>query len=325
MALEDPGEPESAKDLLIDLPPGYFLYPSFHVRCTTTQFGEDECPVDSQVGVITVRGNYGGDPDFELGEAAIRLLTPQSGQFARLGFLVPTLESPVEISVTVPAESDNGLELAIEGLPSAAPLRSLDLDIWGVPASEAHDELRFPIIPGGRQSSQPLIPFTRNPTSCQAGSNLRVEVDSHEDPGVFASAAGATPFIGGCGKLAFRPVLETGLTSTEAKTPAGLDLAVTIPADATPSGLSVSDAEEIFIALPPQLALDEGSLASAPSLGSFAALVLGAEAMLEGDVHFDGTESAGTYRLLLVGSGSGIDLEIPAFLEYDGATGSWGA
>src|SRR5690349_13524000 len=111
LALEDPGEPESAKDLLIDLPPGYFLYPSFQVRCTTADFGEDKCPVESQVGIVRVHGNYGGDPDFELGEAAIRLLTPQSGQFARLGFLVPTLESPVEISITAPAENENGLEL----------------------------------------------------------------------------------------------------------------------------------------------------------------------------------------------------------------------
>ncbi|HEU4739860.1 MAG TPA: hypothetical protein VFS54_12385 [Solirubrobacterales bacterium] len=323
VALEDPGEPESAKDLLIDLPPGYFFFPSWQVRCTTAEFSEDKCPVDSQVGVVTVRGNYGGDPDFELGEAAIRLLTPQSGQLARLGFLVPTLESPVEISITAPAENENGLALAIEGLPSAAPLQSLDLDVWGVPASQVHDELRFPIIPGGRQSNQPLIPFTRNPTSCQAVSGLTVEVDSHQEPGVFASATGTAPFIGGCGKLAFHPVLETGLTSTEAMTPAGLNLAVTIPADMTPSGLSVSDAEEVFVALPPQLVLDEGSLASGPSLGSFTATVLGTEPTLEGDVYFDGTESAGTYRLLLVGAGSGIDLEAPAYLEYDGGTASW--
>jgi hypothetical protein len=323
LVLEDPGEPESAKDLQIDLPPGYFLYSNFQVRCTTTQFAEEKCPVDSQVGIVTVRGNFEGDPDFELGEAAVRLLTPQTGQLARLGFLVPTLESPVEISVTAPAESDNGLALAIEGLPSAAPLESLDLDIWGVPASAAHDELRFPIIPGGRPSSQPLVPFTRNPTSCQAGPSLAVKVDSHEDPGVFASATGTAPFIVGCGKLVFQPALETGLTSTEARTPAGLDLAVEIPDDSSPSGRSVSDAEEIFIDLPPQLALEEGSLASAPSLGSFAAAVLGAEPMIEGDIYFDGIESAGTYRLLLVGAGSGIDLEVPAFLEHDGPTDSW--
>ncbi len=150
VAMEDPGEPEAAKDLLVGLPPGYFLYPSFNVRCTTAKFEEDKCPVESQVGTVTVHGYFLGDPDFELGEAAVRFLTPQSGQLARLGFLVPTLESPVEISVTAPAESENGLELAIEDLPPAVPLKSLDLDVWGVPASSAHDELRFPIIPGGR-------------------------------------------------------------------------------------------------------------------------------------------------------------------------------
>lgn len=323
VALEDPGEPEAAKDLLIGLPPGYFLYPSLHVRCTAAQFGEDKCPVDSQVGIVTVRGNYLGDPDYALGEAAVRLLTPQSGKLARLGFLVPTLEAPVEMSIVASPEDDHGLELAIEDLPSAAPLQSLDLEFWGVPASQAHDELRFPIIPGGRQSSQPLVPFTRSPTSCQPGSGLPVEVDSHQDPGNFGSATGTTPLVGGCGKLAFFAVLDAGFTTTETGTPAGLDLAISIPADLTPQGLSSSDAEEIFLALPPQLDLDEGSLPSASSLGSFAAAVLGVEAPLEGDILFDGTESAGSHRLLLLGASEGLDLELPAFLEYDGATDSW--
>ncbi|HEX6206404.1 MAG TPA: hypothetical protein VFZ29_11425 [Solirubrobacterales bacterium] len=279
--------------------------------------------MDSQIGAVTIRGNHEGDPDYELGKAAVRLLTPQSDKLARLGFVVPTLEAPVEMSVAASPESEHGLKLAIESLPATSPLQSLDLDIWGIPADPIHDEERFPISPGGLPASQPRMPFTRSPTSCKAVSVLTVKVDSHQDPGNFASASGAAPLIAGCGKLAFPATLEAGLTSTEAETPAGLDFTVAIPADLSPNGLSTSDAEEIFIALPPQLALDEGSLESASSLGSFAATVLGTEATLEGEIHFDSAESAGSYRLLLIGAGGGIDLELPAFLEYDEATDSW--
>ncbi|MDQ2629770.1 MAG: hypothetical protein M3Y75_02175, partial [Actinomycetota bacterium] len=317
VALKDPGEPEAAKDLLIDLPPGYFLYPSLQVRCTPAQFGGSECPVDSQVGVVTVHGSYEGNPEFELGTAPVHLLAPEGGG-TRLGFVVPTAEVPVEAPVTASLGGEYGLELALRNLPQSTPLRSLALTLWGVPADPVHDAER------GGPASAPAAPFTRNPTSCGPGKALSVEVDSYQDPGDFASASGSTSSMVGCGKLAFHPALEVGLTSSQASAQAGLNLAVEIPGDLSPGGRSSSDAGEIFLALPPELQLDEEALPSPPApLGSFSATVLGVEAPFAGTALFLGPFSLSTYRLALIGSAGGIQLALPALLEFDAAEGSW--
>ncbi|HEX6601798.1 MAG TPA: hypothetical protein VF030_04090, partial [Solirubrobacterales bacterium] len=324
VVLEEPGEPESAKDLLIDLPLGYFLYPSLHVRCTTNQFGNSECPVDSQVGVVTVRGHFDGNPEYELGKAPVYLLLPASNGPTRLGFVIPTVEIPVEATVTASLEEEYGLELALRNFPQTAPLRSLDLTLWGVPADPVHDEERFPLVPGGRPASVPEAPFTRTPTSCEPGRNLSVKADSHQDPGDFATATVPAPIMGSCGNLAFDPVFEVGLTSSQASAPVGLSLTVDLPGNLAPSGLSSSDAEEIFVALPPQLELNEEALPSAPApIGSFAATVLGLETPFGGSVLFLGPFTADVYRVALVGSGNGINLALMTLLAYDPATGSW--
>lgn len=345
VALEDPGEPETARDLRIGLPPGYFLYPDSLVRCAATQWDEQECPVDSQVGIIDVRGNYLGDPEFEFGPAAVRLLAPESGEFARLGFVVPIIEAPVEVPVSVSTGSGYGLELALKGLPQTAPLQSLDFTIWGVPADPVHDEERFPLNPGGRPSSQPQLPLTRNPTFCGAAGSLTVKVDSYQDPGDFAAAASSTPQLAGCGKLAFLAALEADLTTIETSAPSGLDLAIEMAGSMNPDGLSSADAKDISVSLPPELGLDEGALAGLPTcslaqahlagdgpdecpagskIGSFAAAVLGTEEPLQGDLYFGGATSPDAYGLFLIAAGGGIDLRLQASLEYEEATGSWG-
>lgn len=344
VALEEPGEPETTRGLRIILPPGYFLYPSFQVRCTATQFGEDKCPVDSQVGIVDVRGNYEGDPDFELGSAAVRLLAPESGEVARLGFVIPQIEVPVVVPVTVSPGNDHGLELELEGLPQTVPLQGLELTIWGVPADPVHDEERFPLVPGGRPSSSPQTPFARNPASCGTGGSLTVEVDSYEDPGDFAAASTPTPLLSGCNKLAFDPALELGLTATETSAPTGLKLTVEIPGNLAPNGLSSSDVKEILASLPPELGLDEEALASqttcslaqarldgggpsecplASGIGSLTTAVLGVEPALEGDLYFGGTESPDSYRIFLIAAGSGIDLRLQASLAWDAGAGAW--
>jgi hypothetical protein len=344
VALEEPGEPETARGLRLGLPPGYFPYPAFQVRCSDTQIADRECPVDSQVGVAGVSGNFGGDPEFELGTGPVYMLAPEDDKVVRLGLVLPPFESVVKASATAAPGNGYGLELALGNLPEDPPLQSLDLTLWGIPADEIHDEERFPLIPGGRPSGQPLIPFIRNPTSCGPGGILTVEVDSYEDPGDLATATGSTPSIAGCGKLAFDPAFDAELTSTEAGVPVGIELTAKLPGDLTPNGLSTSDAEEVFVSLPPQLALDEDALAGQASclssqarldgsgagecppgskIGTFDGAVLGAEAPFEGSVYFGGAVSPDTYAIFLLAAAGGVDLRLLGLLEYDEATGSW--
>ena len=357
LSLKEPGEPETAKDLVVGLPPGYFLFPDLFPRCVAGLWAEGECPVDSQVGLVTVRGNFESNSDFVLGTAPVYLLAAEPGHIARLGFVVPTIGAPVTAPVTTAPGSDYALSLALEDLPEAAPTQSLTLTLWGIPPAAVHDEERFPsptgcpgslsadcTPPGGLASSLPLIPFSRNPTSCGPQAGLALEADSYEDPGDFATVSTPAPMPGGCGKLGFSPNLTADLSGAETSAASGLNLAVEIPGDLTPSGLSFSDLKDLVVSLPPQLGLDEGALAGSATcsvaqahlegngagecpagskIGSSAAAVLGVEPPLEGDLYFGGATSPDSYRLFFIAAGDGIDLRLQAFLEYDEARESW--
>lgn len=351
---------EAVKDLLIDLPPGYFIYPSFHARCTATQWDEAECPVGSQVGLVTVRGSYKGDHEFVLGTAPVHLLAPEGEELARLGFVVPTIEVPVEVPVT-PRPGDYALNLALESLPAAVPLQSLALTLWGVPADAAHDEERFPgestadppgcpgsldasCVGAGTPSLVAPIPFLRSPTFCSGAGPLEVKADSYENPGDFSTSSTITPVLSNCSKIAFPVEFAAALASAETSASTGLSLDVQIAGNVTPGGVSASDVKAISVSLPAELALDEEALAGltacspaqaslgedgpsecppASKIGTVAAAVLGAEAPLAGDLFFGGAESPGSYRLFLIAAGGGIDLRLQALLEYDEASGSW--
>ena len=49
-ALEDPGEPEAAKEVVLNAPEGLFGNPNAVPRCTSSDFALMQCPAASQVG-----------------------------------------------------------------------------------------------------------------------------------------------------------------------------------------------------------------------------------------------------------------------------------
>lgn len=351
LALEKPGEPEAAQDALIDLPPGAFVYPEALPRCSSTQFSLEECPVNTQVGVVTVRGAHEGNPNFLLGTAPVYLLVAEEGEMGRLGFAIPTVDIPVAGSLRVPAGTSQRQRLAFEDLPQSVPLKSLALTLWGIPAAPDHDEQRFHgephscpgledtscITDGGAPSNLSQVPFTRNPTSCNGAANAALAVDSHQHPGDFASTSTAATFTG-CGKLSFLPDVGVSLTSTETSAPTGLGVQVKMPVDFNPTGLTGSDLEALALYLP--LALDKVAAATqevctaaqahldgsgpveCPPGSSVGALTIALPdtGELEGQVYFGGGESQHSYRLFLVASGIGVDLRLPARLVSDAET-----
>lgn len=345
-SLEKPGEPETAKDALIDLPPGSFIYPQAIPRCSPSTFALNECPVLSQVGVVTVRGAHEGNSSFLLGTAPVYLLVAEEGELGRIGFTVPTVDVPVVGSLRVPAGASPGLRIAFEDLPQSVPLKSLALTVWGVPAAPIHDAERFHVKPyscpgsedtscindGGAPSGLSEVPFTRNPTSCGGATHAALAVDSEQHPGEFTSTTSAGIFFTGCGKVAFTPSLDVSLTSTAVSSPTGLGVQVKMPVDFSPKGLSGSDLEALALYLPlaldkeaaatlkactaAQAQLDGGGPVECPpgsSVGTFT-VALPDTGELEGQVYFGGAESQHSYRLFLVASGIGIDLRLAATL-----------
>jgi hypothetical protein len=339
-SFEDPGEPETAREASVELPPGFWLYPDAIPHCTDNQFATSECPISSQVGVVAIRGNLGADPNFDLGQAPVYLLAPEGTELARLVFPVPPAETPVEVPVVADPATGYSLVLLFEDLPEATPIASIDFELWGIPAAPDHDDLRFPIVPGGRPSNLPQAPFTRNPTACSSTDIAILHARSYEDPSEVSSRETPSPGITGCDKIRFEPFLSfQPIATTETATAAGFDLELEVPADLAPQDRSTSDTQTVSAFTLPglqvnaaaasqrtactlaQAHLDDISPAVCPAgskLGAFTAAVGGVENPLEGNVYFGGSESSDSYRLFLLAASPRIQLKLPAQLSSDG-------
>ena len=100
-SLEHPGEPEAAENVIFNAPTGVFGNPRAITQCAPADFSLDQCPPDSQAGLVTLRANYEGNPDYLLGTAPIFSLFPREGETARFSFIVPVLDIPIAIPVAV--------------------------------------------------------------------------------------------------------------------------------------------------------------------------------------------------------------------------------
>lgn len=332
-AFEDPGEPETAAETRIDLAPGFWLDSGATPQCVPAQFSASNCPVDTEVGTATVRANFSGSPHF-LFEATNVYLLPQSvGDLARVGFVIPHLETPVEAAVFHDA-NDGGLHVAFEELPAATPIAKLELDLWGVPSSPAHDEERgLPGNPGPRPVP-PGPPFIRNPTACEVA-NTVLSARSYEDPNAVATSMTSGPAITGCSKVPSQPSLNVDPTSTETGSASGLDVELVNPQDESPQGLSTSDLKAVALDLdgleidratvsthsacsPTEFGLDTNAPVACPTdsrLGTFAAVVPAAEERLEGSAYLGGDDGSGNYQIFLAASNSSLELKSSAVLE----------
>ena len=141
--LASPGEPEAARNVIFKAPEGVFGNPNAVTECTPSSFALERCPSNSQIGVITVHGNYHGDPDYLLGTAPIFILEPVGEETGLLAFIVPTLNVPIDIPVTVRSDSDYGLTFTVSNITQLTPLAGVNLTIWGFPALSTHDSERF--------------------------------------------------------------------------------------------------------------------------------------------------------------------------------------
>src|SRR5829696_7762160 len=147
LTLTNPGMPEAAQTVIVDFPEGVFGNPNAVPTCTVSDFALSKCPLASQVGTITLRANYSGDPEFLLGTAPIYDIAVQvEGETARLAFIVPILNLPVSMPINVRTGSDYGLRMTISGITQQMPLAGADLTVWGFPAEDSKADERF--LPG---------------------------------------------------------------------------------------------------------------------------------------------------------------------------------
>jgi hypothetical protein len=238
---------EAAQDVAVHLPEGLFGNPNAVAKCASDDFALAQCPMDAQVGVITVRANYGGDDKNLLGTAPIYNMDSRSeDETARFAFIAPVANLPINIPIRVRTESDYGLTMTVTGIPQVIPFAEAHLRIWGFPAEGLNDDERFLkgslAKPAGcpgeasgacasnggsnpHQSTLQLEPLTINPTTCTA-QPLKVEIDvtTYQDETYPAHAEAPYPATTGCYEQTFDPVFNTALTSERTDSASGLEM-----------------------------------------------------------------------------------------------------
>jgi hypothetical protein len=357
-ALKDPGSPEAAKNVVFNAPEGVFGNPNAITRCTASDFAQQECPVNAQAGIITIRGNYEGDPEHLFGTAPVFDMVPQQEETARFSFIVPTLDIPVAIPVAVRTGSDYGLRFSVTEITQLIPLRSAKLSLWGMPGLTTHNTQRFPKgspgkpagCPGLENSgcvtstkvSIPVQPLINYPTTC-AGSSLITELDvqSYQEPTELSHAESEYPPVTGCEKETFKPALTASLTTNESDAPSGLNLGFKVPQTFgfTPSP---SQAKSVTVTLPPGLTINPDAAdgqtscsdaqanfnseaaGNCPDNAKIGTIALGTEALdgpLVGSIYIGEPVPGDQYRLFMILSGFGMNAKLIGSVKPNPETG----
>jgi hypothetical protein len=357
--LDSPGEPESARNVIVNAPEGVFGNPNAIPKCNSEDFGFQSCATAAQEGVVTVYANYSGEPSKLLGTAPVFNREPVGDETALFAFIVPILNIPVSIPVTIRTASDYGLRFRVSELTQLAPLAAANISFWGFPGKDEHNSERFPRGELGSPAGCPeladtscfgstgspissLHPFINNPSIC-TGEPLAVsvEVQTYQDP-LHPSTGDATyPETTGCYKMVFNPVLLATPTSFEADSPAGLDIQMKAPqplGEATtpspiksatltlPDGLTINpDAADGQSACRDADAnFDTEGPGECPDNAKIGTFAIGSPALddpLNGSIYIGEPKPGDQYRFFLIADGFGIHAKLLGAFRPDPATG----
>jgi hypothetical protein len=356
--LENPGEPESAKTVTFNAPQGVFGNSNAITQCSASAFGLDECPSDSQAGLITVYGNYEHNSHYLLGTAPIYDLVPGPSETARFSFVAPTVGIPIAISVHVRTNEDYGLSFAVTDITQATPLAGAKLTFWGFPANESHNSERFfkgspgeaagcaglatTACTSGTTPTIPDKPLTDNPTHC-TGEPLptSLTVETYQDLGDLSTAHESYPAVTDCERDTFDPVLFASPTTSETDAPSGLDLELVAPQF---EGLAASPTQlkSAIVTMPEGFTINpdaadgqsdctnaeanfgsEGPAACPDSakIGTAAIDSPTLNAPLSGSIYIGEPQPGNQYRLFLIASGSGMNVKLTGSFKPNPETG----
>ena len=297
-ALTEPPTPclcNSLKETFYNSSPGVLAAPSDIPQCTTSQFSNNLCPVDSQIGLVAILLNAPGD------NQAVQPLfnmVPRPDQLALTAFSTPVITSPIYTSFSVRTESDYGAEAKTFGIPGNITPYRVTLYFWGIPAEPIHDALRAPFdnwgpfeetnfvsrgMSCGFEDPRPAIeqdifpeeeceyyagdppvpsnsaptPFLLNPTRCGTPLKASLETRAYDLEPDFTEAS--LPPNTGCDQLNFDPSLSAKPTTTEADSPSGLDVNLHVPQTLSPSTPSPSQIRETTVRLPEGLTVNSNA------------------------------------------------------------------
>jgi hypothetical protein len=272
----------SAKDLVVELPPGFVGNPMATPRCSQADFAiasrnpagavngtnTTNCPDSTAVGVTTLTIGFFGFLEETFTPAAVYNLVPPPGVAAEFGFVVESVR--VKLNGKVRTGGDYGLDVSLSSIPQGLALAGSSLTFWGVPSDPSHDALRglCATIGGSCPSQGPSTPFLTNPTLCDGPLSTTLRVDSWQEPEVkreasFITHDNANPpntvAPTGCGVVPFEPSLSVQPGNQEAGAPSGYSVDLRLPQNENPAGLAESALKKAVVELPQGVTVSPGA------------------------------------------------------------------
>ncbi len=275
----------SPKDVSVKLPPGFVGDPQAVAKCSFQQLriGIDDpehgCPINSQVGVVTLRESTFFFPNTNEGTFAVYNMVPPAGMPAELAFQVAGV--PVLIGTSVRTGEDYGLTASLHEASAALPVTGASLTVWGVPAEASHDVQRCPEIdlatgvcdstiePAREPHSAgaPPVPFLTLPTACGTLQATTIEARSWQHPDAapatasfrYHDALGSSLPFTGCDRLDFSPVLSLQPDTSLADSPSGLHVDLSLPQNENAQGLAEANLRTATVALPQGVSVNPSS------------------------------------------------------------------
>jgi hypothetical protein len=358
IVLKNSGDPEVPKNISFDLPRGMFGNPKVLSTCEALDLALLQCPSNSQVGLITIRANYEGDPNHLMGTAPIYGVQPGPEDAAKFAFIVPILEIPVALPVGVRSATDYGLRFTVSGITQLTPLVAADLTFWGFPADNSHTPDRFPKgspgnpagCPGApdascnplpTKASVPVRPFTGNSSICGIPMESVLSLETYQRPGQRIEARSSYPSVTDCERQTFAPVAQARLTTKATDSPSGMEFEFGIP-QAQSKAASPSALRAVTLLFPEELTINPDAAdgqsacsdvqaglglegpAHCPDNAKVGTVKIKSESLpgdLEGSIYFGEPVAGNQYRLFLIAEGFGINAKLIGKLLPDPRTG----
>jgi hypothetical protein len=259
---DDHTEGGEARDVIVDLPPGFVGNASSMPTCSRQQFEGTipHCPGSTQVGIV--EATVFGLPQVT---NPIYNVEPARGTAAQLGFAIFNW-SPLQ-NASVRTDDGYGLSVATPNLP--VEVSSVAVTVWGTPSDKSHDSRRVCADGAGGaitgcSADVPHVPYLTMPTAC-GPFETTIRIDSKQNPDVYVPEtvplrdAGGNPApIIGCGAVPFDPRVTATTTTPASESPSGLAFGLELPDEGLldPGALAETQPVRTEIDFPPGITVN---------------------------------------------------------------------
>lgn len=275
---------EEVRSVITDLPPGFIGNPeAVPQQCGSIadviedRVSDPTCPPASIVGSVDLESLLTGDVPFE--GIALYSMKPDRGQPAQFGFVVKRAGLPTPVTISPRLRPDESYAITIDAPQLTKKLGPQKLVVklcsYGVEAVEGPPEyLGGPEVTGCLKPADTGAspqPFLTNPTECAGPPpETKLSVDSWAHPGDFKTATAVSPQVTGCEKVPFGPSVLIQPTSSQADSPTGLDVSISVPSEGleSPNGLSQGHLKRAVVTLPKGMAVNPSAANGLGACGS---------------------------------------------------------